>query len=152
MYFSPFAKQNQVEVWPQFQSLLKLLLWTKGVEFNKVLNTLNGSLVPLSMFFVRVSACVQLCLGLCRRFCLWPGWGHCDNEGRKVGTLTDTCPSKFPAITFKEVCSRPPGAANHHLYNEQSQITCFNSKDKQYSKYVPKLIIVIYMETIIFFD
>ena len=82
-------------------------------------------LVPLSMFFVCVSAYVQLCLGLCRRFCLWPGWGHCDNEGRKVGTLTDTCPSKFPAITFKGVCSRPPGAANHHLYNEQSQITCF---------------------------
>ena len=45
--------------------------------------------------------------------------------GAKVGTLTDTCPSKFPAITFKGVCSRPPGAANHHLYNEQSQITCF---------------------------
>ena len=32
MYFSPFAKQNQAEVWPRFQSLLKLPLWTKGVE------------------------------------------------------------------------------------------------------------------------
>ena len=30
MYFSPFA--NQAEVWPRFQSLLKLLLWTKGVD------------------------------------------------------------------------------------------------------------------------
>ena len=32
----PFAKQNQVEVWPRFQSLLKLLLWTKGVDCVKV--------------------------------------------------------------------------------------------------------------------
>ena len=111
-----------------------------------------GPLCLLSIFFVCVSACVKLCLGLCRRFCLWPGWGHCDNEGRKVGTLTDTCPSKFPAITFKGVCSRPPGAANHHHYNEQSRITCFVSKDKQFSKYVPILIIVIQKETIIFAD
>ena len=41
MYFSPFAKQNQAEVWSQFQCLLKLLLWTKGVEWVKVLNALD---------------------------------------------------------------------------------------------------------------
>ena len=38
MYFSPFVRQNQAEVWPRFQSLLKLPLWAKGVEWNKVLN------------------------------------------------------------------------------------------------------------------
>ena len=48
MYFSPFAKQNQAEVWPRFQSLLKLLLWTKGVEWVKVLNAL--AFVPLAMY------------------------------------------------------------------------------------------------------
>ena len=32
LFFSPFAKQNQAEVWPRFQSLLKFLLCTnKGV-------------------------------------------------------------------------------------------------------------------------
>ena len=41
MYFLPFAKQNQAEVWPRFQSLLKLLLWTKGVKWIKVLNALG---------------------------------------------------------------------------------------------------------------
>ena len=39
MYFSPFAKENQSEVWPRFQ-ILKLLLWTKVVEWVKVLNAL----------------------------------------------------------------------------------------------------------------
>ena len=29
--FSPFAKQNQAEVWLRFQSLLKLLLWNKVI-------------------------------------------------------------------------------------------------------------------------
>ena len=33
MYFSPFAKKKQAKVLPRFQSLLKLLLWTKGVEW-----------------------------------------------------------------------------------------------------------------------
>ena len=42
MYFSPFAKQNQDEVWPRFQSLLKLRLWTKGVEWIKALNAFAG--------------------------------------------------------------------------------------------------------------
>ena len=41
VYFSPFAQQNQAEVWPRFQSSLKLLLWTKGVEWVKVLNSLG---------------------------------------------------------------------------------------------------------------
>ena len=41
MYFSPFAKQNQVEVWPQFQSLLKLLLWTNVVEWVKLPDALG---------------------------------------------------------------------------------------------------------------
>ena len=29
MFILPFAQQNQAEVWPRFQSLLKLLHWTK---------------------------------------------------------------------------------------------------------------------------
>ena len=45
LYFSPFAKQNPAEVWPIFQSLLKLLLWTKGVEWVKVLNALGLSCI-----------------------------------------------------------------------------------------------------------
>ena len=43
LYFSPFAKQNQAEVWPRFQSLLKLLIWTKDVECVKVLDSLGPS-------------------------------------------------------------------------------------------------------------
>ena len=41
MYFSPFAKQNQAEAWPRFQCLLKLLLWTQGVECVKVVSALG---------------------------------------------------------------------------------------------------------------
>ena len=37
----PFAEQNQAEVWPRFACLLKVLFWTKGVEWVKVLNTLS---------------------------------------------------------------------------------------------------------------
>ena len=37
-HFSPLAKQNHTEVWPRFQSWLKLLLWTNGVEWVKVVN------------------------------------------------------------------------------------------------------------------
>ena len=33
MYFSFFAKQNQAEVWPRFQSLLKPLHWNKVFEW-----------------------------------------------------------------------------------------------------------------------
>ena len=43
MFFSPYAKQNQAEVWPIFQSLLKLLLWNKVVEWVHVLNALGQS-------------------------------------------------------------------------------------------------------------
>jgi len=39
IYFSPFAKQNQAEVW--FQSFLMLLLWTKGVDWVKAFNALG---------------------------------------------------------------------------------------------------------------
>ena len=39
MYFSPFPKPNQTLT--KFQRLLKPLLWTKGVEFVKVLNALG---------------------------------------------------------------------------------------------------------------
>ena len=35
-----FAKQNQAEVWPRFPTLLKLLLWTKVVEWLKLRNAL----------------------------------------------------------------------------------------------------------------
>ena len=41
MFFLSFAKQNQAEVWPRFPTLLKLLLWTKVVEWLKVLNALG---------------------------------------------------------------------------------------------------------------
>ena len=33
MYFSLFPKPNQTYVWPRFQSLLKLPLWIKGVDW-----------------------------------------------------------------------------------------------------------------------
>ena len=41
MYFLPFAKKNQAEEWQTFQSLLRLLFWTKGVEWVSVLNALG---------------------------------------------------------------------------------------------------------------
>ena len=41
MFFSPFAKGNQAEVWPRFENLLKLLLWNKVIEWVKVLNALG---------------------------------------------------------------------------------------------------------------
>ena len=41
MYFLPFAKRNQAEEWQTFQSLLRLLFWTKGVEWVSVLNALG---------------------------------------------------------------------------------------------------------------
>ena len=40
-FFRPLAKRNQAEVWPGFQRLLKLLLWTNGVEWVIVLNSLG---------------------------------------------------------------------------------------------------------------
>ena len=49
MCLSSFAKQNQAEVSKRFQSLLKLLLWIKGVEWVKVLNAL-GPLCLLQWF------------------------------------------------------------------------------------------------------
>ena len=51
MCFSPIAKQNQAEVWPRFQSLLNLLVRSKGL--NQSTQCL-GSLVPLAMFVVIV--------------------------------------------------------------------------------------------------
>ena len=41
MFFLPFGKQNQTDVWPRFQSLLKLLLWNKVVEWVKVFNAMG---------------------------------------------------------------------------------------------------------------
>ena len=41
LFCSTFAKQNQADIWPIFQSLLKLLRRTKGVEWVKVLNALG---------------------------------------------------------------------------------------------------------------
>ena len=40
LWISPFAKLNQVEVWPRCPCLLKPQLWTKGVEWVKVRNAL----------------------------------------------------------------------------------------------------------------
>ena len=48
---SPFAKQNKAEVWQRFQSFLKLLLWTKGVKWVKVLNVM-GPLCVWQCFIV----------------------------------------------------------------------------------------------------
>ena len=58
--FWPFAKQNQAEFWPRFQRLLKPLLWTKGVEWVKVLNAL-GPLCPWQCFFYvsKMSSCLS---------------------------------------------------------------------------------------------
>ena len=39
-FLALLAKQNH-DVWPGFQSLLKLLFWTKGVELVNILNALN---------------------------------------------------------------------------------------------------------------
>ena len=36
-FFSPFAKQNQGEVWPRFQSFLKLLFRAKGIKWVNLL-------------------------------------------------------------------------------------------------------------------
>ena len=45
----PFTKQNQAEVWPRFQSLLKVLLWTRGVNGVNALNAFgNVCYRPLS--------------------------------------------------------------------------------------------------------
>ena len=41
MFFLPFGKQNQTDVWPRFQSLLKLLICTTGVQWVKVHNALG---------------------------------------------------------------------------------------------------------------
>ena len=62
MWFS--AKQNQAEVWPRFQSLLKLLALTKGVEWVKVLNAL-GPLCLWQCFcdgflFIKSTQCVYV--------------------------------------------------------------------------------------------
>ena len=57
MFFSPFAKQNQAEVWPRFQSLLRLLFWNKVVEWVKVLNALG-----------------RLCLWQCLKCQCWHHW------------------------------------------------------------------------------
>ena len=41
IYILPFATQNKAEIFPRFQSFL-LPLWTKGVEWVKVLNALGA--------------------------------------------------------------------------------------------------------------
>ena len=53
----PFAKQNQAEVWPRFQNLLRLLIWNKIVEWVKVLNALG-----------------RLCLWQCLKCQCWHHW------------------------------------------------------------------------------
>ena len=52
--FLAFAKQNQNEVWLRFQSLLKLLLLTKGVDWVETLNAL-GPLYLWRYFLLKVS-------------------------------------------------------------------------------------------------
>ena len=55
MHFLKLLRQTNHDVWPRFQSLLKLLLWTKDVEWVKVHNVL-GPLCPWQ--------CLYLCLYL----------------------------------------------------------------------------------------
>ena len=50
-YFLTFVKQDQAEVWPRFQSLLKLLLWTKGIEWVKVFNALGPLCLKQCLYF-----------------------------------------------------------------------------------------------------
>ena len=74
MYFSPFAKQNQTEVWPRFESYLKLLLWNKVDEWVKVLNAL-GPLCLWKCFswyfrFILPGAAYQNCFYLFTKFVL----------------------------------------------------------------------------------
>ena len=49
MYILLLGKQNQGEVWPRYQSKLKLLVWTKGVEWVQSTHCL-GSAVCISEF------------------------------------------------------------------------------------------------------
>ena len=54
MYFSPFAKQHQDEIWPRFQSLLKLLFWANGVDCQLTQGQniqCLGGVLPLAMSF-----------------------------------------------------------------------------------------------------
>ena len=60
MYLSPFAKQNQAEDWPRFHSLLKLLLWAKGVGWVKVINALD----PLCLWQCLYQKVVEFWVGL----------------------------------------------------------------------------------------
>ena len=96
MYFSPFAKQSQAELWPRFQSLLKLLLWIEGVEWAKVLNDALGSVVPLvgCLYFV-LSLVVYWVSWYCAVWRLpwnksgaikWVGVGFCD-AGNIAGSM-----------------------------------------------------------------
>ena len=55
LYFSPFARHNHAEVWPRYQSLLKLLFWTKDVEWVNVLNALG----PLWQCLILVVCCAR---------------------------------------------------------------------------------------------
>ena len=49
--FGPLPNKKQAEVRPRFQSLLKLLLWTKGVEWVKVLGSWALGLLCLLQWF-----------------------------------------------------------------------------------------------------
>ena len=53
LHFSLFAKQNQAEVWPRVQSLLKLLLWPMDVDWVNVLNA-SGQLCLWRCFFPKI--------------------------------------------------------------------------------------------------
>ena len=58
--FLPFAKQNQAEVWPRFQSMLKILLWPNGVKWKL---DASGPLCLWQCFFfaplkLRFSSCM----------------------------------------------------------------------------------------------
>ena len=59
MYFSAIAKHNQD--WQRFQCLLKRLLWTKGVEWVKVIDALG----PLCLCFLIRSSARIWCYWLC---------------------------------------------------------------------------------------
>ena len=56
---SSFAKQNQGDAWPRFQSLLKLLLWKKVTEWVKVLNVL-GTLCLWQCFCMSAASTISM--------------------------------------------------------------------------------------------
>ena len=76
IYFSPFAKKKLADLWPRFQSWLKLLLWTKGVDWVKAFNALG----PLNLWhrfiveFYRWDSLLYFVGSIIRYICVLSAW------------------------------------------------------------------------------